>query len=204
MAEVSPYDDTPQQWLGRINRAEVAGMVDKWYEMDPETEGVLFDGTEIKIGMVILPENPDMRVDVREEFSDKDLYRAHRTNRWFRVVRLQRVGSVVLLLAEYEDGMQTKLEIAITESWLFKLASVGVVPGKMEVLEVSVDLFSPAQVDRVAQIQDDIINGAVENLERKRRLHSVDVQAFKQEREGTWPPKNQGGDIPSRPRSSTS
>lgn len=116
---VPPKRDRVQEHLDR-SRLEHNGLVSKWYEMDPETEDVLYNGGDLQEGMVVLLENPEMRVDIWEAETDEEWFRALRTNRWMMVSRIEVIGSYVRLFAEYEDGMKSKLEFPIREAWLVK------------------------------------------------------------------------------------
>lgn len=102
------------------SKIETDGMVDKWYEMDPDTEDLLYDGGELMDGMFVLLENPEMRVDVREELTDEELFRARRTNRWMQISRVKVTDKHVSFMAEFEDGVKSKLEFPVDESWIVK------------------------------------------------------------------------------------
>lgn len=142
--------------LPRIDRTrlEPNGMVDKWYEMDPEVEELIYDGTELVEGMVILIESPEMRVDVREVLTDEQLFRARRTNRWMMISRimLSPDRTHVTFLAEFEDGVKSKLDFEVRESWLCKfgrpVVGIAQVPGQ-ESIPVEDPLLVPPRPEQL-------------------------------------------------------
>ncbi len=106
-----------------LNAPEVDGMVDKWYEMDPELEDVLYDSSELRNGMFVLPESAEMRIDVRGPMTPSQLWLARRRNRWAFITRLEHSVTIgqVNFLAEFEDGTKAKVEYDKSVSWLVKL-----------------------------------------------------------------------------------
>lgn len=131
----SKLEDRREQWMGRISRAEVSGMVDKWYEMDPELETLLYTGHELQEGMIVLIESPNRKVEVRGELSDEQLYRGHRWNRWFMISKIfQDSNGGVTFRAEYEDGTAAKLAVDVNEAWICKFP-LGQVIGRATVTE---------------------------------------------------------------------
>ncbi len=105
----------------QLRFAEIDGMVDKWQEIDPEVEKLLYDGTELADGMVVIVEDPHRREDIRRSLDDAAFYRARRVNRWMMIDRVKIVGTAVTFLATYEDGMQAKMEFDVSESWICKI-----------------------------------------------------------------------------------
>lgn len=103
--------------------------VDKYYEMDPDKEDLLFDGTELKEGMTVLVGEPDLRVLVREgeELSPHDAEMARRYNRWFKVDRVESGGTYTTFVALYADGTKKKMMVPTVMSWIIKINNDGYV-----------------------------------------------------------------------------
>lgn len=108
-------------------------LVPKFYQMDPKTEDLLYDGTSLADGMVILIATSDERSsldDLNEEWR-KD--KALATNRWCKVSNLRVLkrtklmdarSATVSFIAVYEDGTKRKREYPVGESWFVKIDSI--------------------------------------------------------------------------------
>lgn len=92
--------------------------VDKYFQMDPEQHDVLFDGTEMQDGMVVLYENPRGRVDMNEVLDEESLELARRRNRWALVSKVRVSSDRVEFLAEYHDGSKKKINESKDVSWI--------------------------------------------------------------------------------------
>jgi hypothetical protein len=190
--------DRPAQWKGRIARAEVSGMVDKWYEMDPEVETLLYDGTELVEGMIVLIETSNKKVDVRLELSDEELYYAHRWNRWMMISRIKIVDGIVWFLAEYEDGTQAKLSTSVNHAWLSKFGKPMVgraeVTGQLQFADPDVALVpTPGKAtlyvtEGVADVRDTWNHDHTNPLERRSLFEEIEDK-WEQEK-GTPFPKS--------------
>lgn len=160
-------DEPRKDWFDPTqNKRLTVDLVDKWHDMDPETDDLLFDGTELVEGMVVLIADPKMRVDIRYPLSPKMLYRARTWNRWFVVSHLSISDSdkTVIMMANYEDGSKRKIETQASLPWISKFGRPVVgLPIQNAVGRVSVD----------------------ENVYGQRRLPILE-EDFSQERLGTW------------------
>lgn len=103
--------------------------VDKYYIPNNETETLLFDGREIRPGMVIVSaeegirESLDMSKVHRLDF-DHIQRRIASNNRWFYVLRAEIVKEEVYLLVLHQDGSIAKKKNMTSESWLVKNESL--------------------------------------------------------------------------------
>lgn len=95
--------------------------VPKFYQMDPKHEDLLFDGTDLREGMIVLIEHPMYRADVDVELSGAELEQAMRFNRWAMITRLNITGNELTFVAEYADGSKKKISASAKESWLMML-----------------------------------------------------------------------------------
>lgn len=100
-------------------------LVDKWYEMNPETEDVLPSGRHLIPGMVVLIESPQGRMDLTtwQTWSKADLRNARMWNRWATVAEQPQIvgnGHTISFIAEYEDGSKMQYTTAVQYAWLVK------------------------------------------------------------------------------------
>lgn len=101
--------------------------VPKYYVMDPETEEIVFDGTCLENGMVVLIANPNERARPETDWSrDWSLDRLNECNRWCKVSKVTVFPeiNVVHFIGTYEDGTQRKRKYSIDESWIVKKDSM--------------------------------------------------------------------------------
>lgn len=98
--------------------------VERYYQMNPETEDMLPNGGAIRNGMIVLIADPDQRVIVKEAFLDWELDRALVRNRWAKVSHVMRDNSSVVFIAEYEDGTKKQRMVSFRSAWLVKKASM--------------------------------------------------------------------------------
>lgn len=96
--------------------------VGKYYQMNPETDRLLFDATELHDGMTILIENPEVRIDVSRELDEEAYDLALRWNRWARTshVVIDEQPGILAFIATYYDGSQKKIVIGSKHAWLAK------------------------------------------------------------------------------------
>jgi hypothetical protein len=98
--------------------------VDKFYEMDPATEDLLFDGTLLCDGMVVLMGEPGMRSYIQDDMSPEALEDAKRFNVWYRISSVLMAGHNVIFQANYSNGVKKKINVRVTDSWLVKIDSI--------------------------------------------------------------------------------
>jgi hypothetical protein len=108
---------------------QVEGLVDAFYEMDPETEDVLSNGTLVVDGMKVLIESPSNRTIVHDQLSDTGLYEARRDNSWCKVENSAIEGAYVTFVGVYEDGVKRKRTVAKSEAWIVKKDTIPRVDG---------------------------------------------------------------------------
>lgn len=98
----------------------------KHYEMDPETEDLLFDATQLANGLTVLIETPDLRVFPEHTDSLPERERALRWNRWMTIsdLTIDEVADEVLFIATYEDGTKKKITTSADYAWYVKKDSL--------------------------------------------------------------------------------
>jgi hypothetical protein len=113
--------------------------VDRFYEMDPEFDDLIF-GTELRDGMVVLIEDSLLRGDPERAFRGDtplgekyEIARCREANRWCTVTRLSlapRAGyePLVRFIGEYADGTKAIRQYSSDYAWLVKRASLDVSP----------------------------------------------------------------------------
>jgi hypothetical protein len=92
------------------------------YDMDPETDDLLFDGTELRDGMVVIPESKYLREPRRSSHADQ----------WCRATRVTirqseiKGASVefVEFIGVYADGFKAKFSLGTVNSWIVKKDSI--------------------------------------------------------------------------------
>jgi hypothetical protein len=103
--------------------------VDKYYEMDPKTEDLLFDGTYISEGMVVLIQSPSYKETLIETSVSNgkydEIWRAKKYNRWCTVsdVKSNERG-IVSFIGVYEDGTKRKHCHDVFDAWIVKKDSI--------------------------------------------------------------------------------
>lgn len=119
--------------------------VDKYYEMDPQTEDLLPDATFLRDGMVVLIGTSGSRLglkDLRTE-GDKEMHRIR--NRWARIqhisFRPMVVGQRIEFIATYAGGIKKQVSYDASTAWLVKLDSM---PPSV--------VFVPAPISRLRSI----------------------------------------------------
>lgn len=97
--------------------------VDRFYEMSPEFEDIIY-GSELADGQIVLLEDTLLRGDPERAFFDSasryELARVREVNRWCTVTRLQRHGDLVTFIAEYADGTKMVRTYHGGYAWLVK------------------------------------------------------------------------------------
>jgi hypothetical protein len=108
--------------------------VEKYYQMDPAEEDLLFDGTELRDGMIVLIEDDRYReggtADRHEKLRGESLKQLNKYNRWAMVEHLRLVGNVVEFIGVFEDGRKAKFSHEAEVAWYVKNHSI---PGEINV-----------------------------------------------------------------------
>jgi hypothetical protein len=92
------------------------------YDMNPDTDDLLFDGTELRNGMIVLPESKAQRAQ---------RYGSH-ADRWCRAERItirpSTINGVPVKFLEfigiYADGYKAKFSLGTVNSWIVKKDSI--------------------------------------------------------------------------------
>jgi len=98
--------------------------VEKLYEMDPETEDVLDNGTLVIDGMKVLIEAPSLRHAIYEGMTPDEISEARVTNRWATVEKSKVVDGRLSFVAVYEDGIKRKVVQQVDLAWIVKKDSI--------------------------------------------------------------------------------
>lgn len=99
--------------------------VGKYFQMDPETDNLLFDGSYLRDGMIVLAGDSSMRAEIRSrEMPGEILEQALTHNRWCEVEHVVFSNSDVSFIAIYEDGTKKKRAHLRGLSWYVKIDSI--------------------------------------------------------------------------------
>lgn len=102
----------------------------KFYQMDPEVDRLLFDGTRLRNGMWVMIAEPDMRVETEAPITPVGgaYAYARKYNRWTEVSELEVQyfdgERMVAFIGTYDDGTQSKFRVDLNYSWWVKLHSL--------------------------------------------------------------------------------
>jgi hypothetical protein len=103
-------------------------LVSRYYEMDPETEDVLHNGTLVIDGMKVLIEAVDLKVDIAEDMTEFANHTARKTNRWATVTESKIVdykdGPHLAFVGVYDDGVKRKISYPVDYAWFVKKDSI--------------------------------------------------------------------------------
>lgn len=92
--------------------------VPKFFEMDPETDDLLFDGYDLKRGMVVLIATDYCRQDMNQALEPFEKENADRFNRWCTVLNIPQTSEGhVAFIALYDDGTKKKIVVPTTHAW---------------------------------------------------------------------------------------
>ena len=103
-----------------------AGIVDQFYEMDPETEDVAREGAHLQNGMVVLIENPWDRAKTPDDMAllGAHLSDARMVNRWCTITDLEPGDEITSFIGVYEDGVKRQRRVPSWAAWLYKKDSL--------------------------------------------------------------------------------
>lgn len=85
-------------------------LIGKYDRLSPETEDLLFDGTELRNGMKVTFADPSWRKDLDQDPSEGMLHMILQRNRWFTVTHVVARPNYLAYIAEYEDGHKERHE----------------------------------------------------------------------------------------------
>jgi hypothetical protein len=118
--------------------------VPKHYQMDPATEDLLGDSTDLAPGMMVLVAYDHLRMHVGDPIDGQNYNRAMRYNRWFTIVsatfrHTQTHGTVTEIVGEYEDGVKMKLDsLSLQTPWYVKKITLPEGPVDHSAIDVEV------------------------------------------------------------------
>jgi hypothetical protein len=126
----NPFKKKSIRWEITLTPYDLRGMVGKYQGMNPETEDLLMDGTELRVGMIVLVES-FMRAGLTE-MDDENYEWARRANRWCTVatvpqierVRYKTTDDTVVFMGVYEDGTKARRSYMKSTAWLVKKSSI--------------------------------------------------------------------------------
>lgn len=114
----------------KLDDSDTPKYVDKFYEMDPETED-LIRGDELRNDMVVVIEDGMLRADTEHLRSRYDSERARANNRWCTVSSIRRRytgddNAIVSFIGVYEDGVKKERSFSESYCWIVKKDSMAV------------------------------------------------------------------------------
>lgn len=122
-----------------LKPVEVVTFVEKYYEMKPEFEELIWNGRELRNGMTVLLGSPDLRIEIEHEMYNDDLDRAKECNRWCEIGGVELAGNRVTFIATYLDQTQRKRFVPIEAPWLVKSDSIPGNPLREEIKRIILD-----------------------------------------------------------------
>ena len=107
-------------------------MVPKYYEMNPDTEDLIFNGDTLINGMVVLLTSTEAKQELdqpgrwfgKRKLTPSEKHRARVCNRWCRVTELDIVGNHVRFVGVYADGTKHPRASSAMNSWLVRFDSL--------------------------------------------------------------------------------
>lgn len=129
-----------------------AEYVDKYYEMDPESEDLLDNGSLVIDGMKVLIEDPDFRQNIYDGMTALEISNARMTNRWATVEKAKLLGDRLSFVGVYDDGIKRKVVREIALAWLVKKDSIPRIDTLMNLDGVLLDEMPTAKM--VAYLKD--------------------------------------------------
>lgn len=113
-----------------------ANIIPRYYQMDPETDDLLY-ADELEDGMMVLIGEPEGRADeTNPEFFGMSLLNF---NRWCKVSKLRLNHDIVTFIGVYPDGSKTRRVSDATMTWLVKKATIPTPPASEALLLSSID-----------------------------------------------------------------
>lgn len=104
----------------------INGMEFKYYSYNPETEGLVSDGSTLIAGMKVLLEDDYYRKDLTKwaSWNQEERRDALKFNRWCTVTDVQIEDQRIYFVGEYDDGKRTKWCMPVNFAWYVKLDSI--------------------------------------------------------------------------------
>lgn len=120
--------------------------VDQYYEMDPETEDLLDNGSLVIDGMKVLLEDPQFRTNIHDGMSAYEISGARMTNRWATVEKAKLVDGNLSFVGVYDDGIKRKVVREIRLAWLVKKDSIPRIDSLMNLEGMCLDEMPTAKM----------------------------------------------------------
>lgn len=111
-------------FIGKLDAVNDSPFVSKFYEMTPGEEDILFNGWELRDGMVVLIAHDEFRQEVHPHMSQSELEKARRFNRWATISEVESGDVWVSFIATYSDGTKKKQQLDVAEAWFVKVDSL--------------------------------------------------------------------------------
>ena len=98
--------------------------VGKYETVDPATEELLFDGFDLRNGMIVIIDDVELRWELEEDPNDRTAYYIAVMNRWCRISNVLTRGGKVEFIATYEDGFMLKRSTPVDKAWIVKKETI--------------------------------------------------------------------------------
>lgn len=121
--------------FGEKSRAEIqaAEYTPAYYDMDPETEDLLDNGTLVVDGMKVLVEDHSFRADIHDAMLEASKAIARKNNRWCVVSNAKVINEAtdtfLSFVGIYDDGTKRKWYVSTREAWFVKKDTISRVDG---------------------------------------------------------------------------
>lgn len=114
-------------------------LVDKYYQMDPEMDDLIYGG-QLRNNMRVLVEDPNHRDELNCEgqypVASHRLVTRMRWNRWTRVTQLEREDNRICFVGLYLDGTKSSFVSNLKQGWYVKKDSIPTKDEKYEECEL--------------------------------------------------------------------
>lgn len=124
-------------------------LVDRHFEMDPETTRLLLDGTRLRNEMIVLLESDDFRADMEDARSSSTRATSLKYNRWCRVSELTPVPNTqypeIAFIGIYAEGTQKKFRFSTNFAWYVLIDSI---PKEIPTLPTDIEVKSNIDLNR--------------------------------------------------------
>lgn len=101
--------------------SEFPSPVSRFSKMDPEEDAILFDGTDLRPGMIVLIDHHNLREELKVvPVGTEAEFKLLRNNRWCLVSDPRVADGRVSFIATYWDGTATKRDYDVKYAWRVK------------------------------------------------------------------------------------
>lgn len=150
-------------------------LVDQFYEMDPNEDDILADGTMLRSGMVVLIEDSSLREDISDwaSLNIEEVARARRANRWCKVSEPRVESRTLRFIGTYGDGVKVTRIYGTENAWLVKKDSFPDYSLLKRVPEPIGNVFETRPTEPAPQWEQKLSQGEPENLAWTRKLEDT-------------------------------